>query len=83
MLHLHHFQSRRRDGIERVLKFWGGRLKDPQSERNLAEVLGRADLLIDGLEMLLPAGKLSREAVVHVQKAAMLAHGALQVEGKQ
>ena len=77
---LHHFQDTRREGIVRVLKFWSGRLADPQNERNLAEVLGRADLLIDGLEMLLPAGKLSREAVTHVQKAAMLAHGALFVE---
>jgi len=77
---LHHYRTTRRDHALRVLKLWQGKLEDEQEERNLTEVLSRADLLIDGIEMLLPDGKLSREATTHVLRAAMLAHGSFVAE---
>ena len=51
-----------------------------QSEANQREILVRADMLIDGLEMLLPTGtdaqkKLQQEAVLRVKQVAMLVHG--------
>lgn len=83
---LTHFNLKRESF--RLLPFWSNHGLSEALEANQSELLTRADALIDGLEMLLPREtpaqqKLVREAVQHVQKAIMLSHGALVLEGER
>lgn len=76
---LHHYSKERHPF--RFLPFWSNRGLPEQLEANQAEILSRADTLLDGIVMLVPQGKesqerLVREAVIHLKKAVMLVHGA-------
>jgi hypothetical protein len=86
MIGLHHYKTKRES--VRLLAFWSNRLSDKQLEANMSEVLTRADILLDGLEMLTPTNtqaqeRLLREAIIYVKKAVMVAHGAFVCEERQ
>ena len=87
MSELTHYSTKRESF--RLREFWAQRLTTPELEANQSELLTRADILIDGLEMLVPPHteaqrKLIREAVTYVRRALMVTHGAfvLQEQGK-
>jgi hypothetical protein len=82
---LKHYATKRLS--RRMVACWDSAM-EPQLAENRSELLTRADILIDGLEMLLPQDtpakrQLQREAIQFVQKAISVAHGALVLEGKE
>lgn len=72
----------------RFVDFWGNRGLDEQSEANQGELMCRADMLMDGIVMLVPTNTeaqqlLIREAILRLKQAMSVVHGAFVLEEKR